>query len=166
MKKTKTALKLPLTDDEKANLRQRRIRMADIPDYAVDELSVILDVPYDRAREVHALAEFQTVPSIGIRFAEDLVFMGYYSLQELKGRDGATLTDEYEQKKGYWIDPCVEDQFRLVVHYTRTADATKTWWDFTEERKRYRLENGYPDSRPAAAWHEVLGIKRKSEKTA
>jgi hypothetical protein len=33
-----------------------------------------------------------------------------------------------------------------------TGDYSKKWWDFTEERKKYRLENGYPDSRPATAW--------------
>jgi hypothetical protein len=158
--KTKTSIKLPLTDSEKARLKQNKLKIADILDYAVDELEVLLDTSFERARELHALAEFQTVPSVGIRFAEDLVFMGYYSLAELKGENGATLTDQYEQKKGYWIDPCVEDQFRLAVHYANTNDAIKTWWNFTEERKKYRLEQGYPANRPLKPWHEVIKINR------
>ncbi len=152
--KTKKAIKLPLTPAEKAELKKNGVRIAAIIDYAADELEQLLKTTPERARLIHALAEFQSVPSIGIRFAEDLVFLGFYSLEELRGRDGAQLTDEFEQKKGYWIDPCVEDQFRLAVYFAGTHDTTKNWWDFTGERKRYRLANGYPANRPKTAWHE------------
>ena len=155
--KSKTTIKLPLTEVEKANLRKHKIKIAKVLDYAIDELEVLLNVSPERAKEIYALAEFQTVPSVGIKFAEDLVFLGYYSLNELKQKDGAKLTDEFEQKKGYWIDPCVEDQFRLIVNFANTADTSKTWWDFTEERKKFRTENGYPKNRPQKAWFEALG---------
>jgi hypothetical protein len=158
--KNKTNIKLPLTDIEKVNLRKNKIKIANILDFATDELEVLLNSTTERAKEIYALAEFQTVPSVGIKFAEDLVFLGYYSLNELKQKDGARLTDEYEQKKGYWIDPCVEDQFRLVVNYANTNDTKKMWWNFTEERKKYRFENGYPASRPKKAWHETIEYKR------
>ena len=158
--KSKTNIKLPLTDTEKVSLRKHKIKIANILDFASDELEVLLNATTERAKEIYALAEFQTVPSVGIKFAEDLVFLGYYSLKELKHKDGAKLTDEYEQKKGYWIDPCVEDQFRLVVNYANTNDTKKMWWNFTEERKKYRFENGYPASRPKKAWHETIEYKR------
>jgi hypothetical protein len=156
----KTNIKLPLTDFEKANLKKNKVKIAEILNYAPDELEALLNSTPERAKTLFALAEFQTVPSIGIKFAADLVFLGYYSLEELKNKDGAKLTDEYEQKKGYWIDPCVEDQFRLAVNFANTKDNTKTWWKFTEERKRYRFENGYPTSRPQKAWHETIEYKR------
>ncbi len=159
--KNKTSIKLPLTEAEKASLRKHKIKLANILDFGVDELEVLLNAPTERAKEMHALAAFQTVPSIGIKFAEDLVFLGYYSLDELKGKDGAALTDEFERKKGYWIDPCVEDQFRLVVHFANTNDATKMWWDFTQARKNYRTTYGYPASRPPLAWHETAGYQRQ-----
>jgi len=162
--KTKTNLKLPLKDSEKANLRKHRVRMVDIPNYAVDELEVLLDSTTERAGEILALAEFQSVPSIGIRFAEDLVFLGYHSLSELRDKDGAELTDDYEKKKGYQTDPCVEDQFRLVVDFAKTKNEEKRWWDFTEERKRFRLEHGYPADRPKEVWHEVLTLKTAQNK--
>jgi hypothetical protein len=152
--KNKFHIRLNLTGAEKQKLRGNKLRIADILNFAVDELEIMLDVPFERAREIHALAEFQTIPSIGIRFAEDLIFLSYYSINELKGKDGSILVQEYEQKKGYWIDPCVEDQFRLVVYYANTSDKSKKWWNFTEERKRYRAENGYPANRPQKAWHE------------
>lgn len=159
--KTKKSIKLPFTDFEKQNLKKGKVKISEILSYSVDELEVLLNASSDRAREIFALAEFQTVPSIGVKFAEDLVFMDYYSLDELKDKNGATLTDEYEQKKGFRTDPCVEDQFRLAVHYANHKDLTKTWWNFTEERKKFRHENGYPENRPIKAWHETL----KSTKT-
>jgi len=152
--KKKATIKLPLSDAEKQKLRANKVKLAAVLNYAVDELAVLLDVRFERAKEIHALAEFQTIPSIGIRFAEDLVFSGLYSISELKKNNGAALLDAYERKKGYRVDPCVEDQFRLAVYYATTGDDTKTWWDFTEERKSYRLKNGYPASRPKAAWHD------------
>lgn len=163
--KRKTAIKLPLTDFEKAILRRNRIKIADILVFATDELEVLLNSTTERAKEIHALAEFQTVPSVGIKFAEDLVFLGYYSLNELRKKDGAKLTDEYERKRGYWIDPCVEDQFRLIVHFANTKDTEIMWWHFTEERKMFRAENGYPKSRPQKAWFETVGYEQKNKKT-
>ena len=164
--KNKSSIKLPLTDIEKATLKKNKVKMANILDYAPDKLEVLLKTTSERAKRIHALAEFQTIPSIGIKFAEDLVFLGYYSLDELKNKNGANLTDNYEQKIGYWIDPCVEDQFRLVVNFAKTHYTTKTWWNFTEERKKYRLENGYPASRPKKAWHEAIAYKRKDKQDA
>ena len=153
----KSTLKLPLTPTEKKNLRKNKSKIANIPNYSIDELGVILEISPERAKEIQALAIFQQIPSIGIKFAEDLVYLGYYSLKELENKDGAKLVEAYERKKGYWIDSCVEDQFRLAVHYANTKDDSKNWWDFTAERKKYRSENGYPADRPTTAWHEVTG---------
>jgi Pathogenicity locus len=164
--KSKTNIKLPLTDVEKANLRKNKIKIADILDFASDELEVLLNATTERAKEIYALAEFQTVPSVGIKFAEDLVFLGYYSLKELKNKDGAKLTDEYELKKGFWTDPCVEDQFRLVVNFANTKDTEKTWWDFTIERKKFRSENGYPKNRPQKSWVETIGYVQKNKNSS
>jgi hypothetical protein len=159
-------MKLPLTEMEKASLKKNKVKTGDILNYAIDELEVLLNSTTQRAKEIYALVEFQTVPSVGIKFAEDLVFMSYYSLNELKNKDGAKLTDEYELKKGYWTDPCVEDQFRLVVHVANTKDMTKTWWNFTEERKKYRLSSGYPANRPKKAWHETIKYQRNEKQNS
>src|SRR5205085_6177637 len=97
----------------------------------------------------------QAVPSIGPRFAHDLVSLGYYSLKDLKKKNPAKLYHQLEKSIGAWIDPCVEDQFRLIVYYANHRQANKNWWDFTQERKRYRENNGYPRNRPTKAWHEL-----------
>lgn len=148
----KKKIKLPLTTGEKEKLRKNKIKIHDIQNLTNDELELMLEVSPKRAKEIMAIIEFQTVPTIGIKFAEDLVFLGYYSLNELKLKNGAELTDEYELKKEYQVDPCVEDQFRLVIYYANTNDQQKKWWDFTEERKKFRMENGYPKNRPTKSW--------------
>jgi hypothetical protein len=112
-----------------------------------------------RARKLYALADFQQIPSIGIKFAEDLMFLGYYSINALRNKDGAQLTDAYEKKKGYQTDPCVEDQFRLAVYYAQTKDSSKQWWDFTAARKAYRTAQGYPADRPSTHWTEIYTKK-------
>lgn len=153
--KSKTNFKLNLTDSERKSLRTQKVKIADILDYAVDEIEVLLNVSPERAKEVYALADFQRIPSIGIRSAEDLIYLGYHSVEELKGKEGAALVEEFERKKGYWIDSCVEDVFRLAVHFAETEDYSKKWWDFTSERKKYREINGYPDDRPELCWYDV-----------
>jgi hypothetical protein len=157
----KVSYKFNLSVDEKKLLREQKMKQIEIINLSIEEIQKVLHVSFERARELFALSEFQQIPSIGIRFADDLLFLNYYTLLELKDKDGATLTDDYELKKGYWIDPCVEDQFRLVVHFANHFDYSKRWWDFTAERKQFRTENGYPDCRPIKSWVEVIGIKKK-----
>ena len=154
--KNKKKIKIELTPNERKRLRTNKIKHSEVSGYLVDDLSLLLDVPFERAREIHALAEFQTVPSVGIKFANDLIRLGYFSLGELSLKEGHKLIDEMEQSAGIWMDPCVEDQCLLVVHYAINRDLSKKWWSFTEERKKYRTEFGYPADRPKKGWYENL----------
>ncbi|HEY2580364.1 MAG TPA: helix-hairpin-helix domain-containing protein, partial [Mucilaginibacter sp.] len=70
------------------------------------------------------------------------------SLDDLLYKNGPDLFSELARKQGFWTDPCVEDQFRLVVHYSQHRDSNKRWWDFTANRKAYRAQFGYPTNRP------------------
>ena len=148
-------IKLPLTDHERKQLRRQKIKIRELTHYAPDELEGILDIDSERARLLYGLAAFQQIPSVGIKFAEDLTFLGLYSLVDLRGKDPASLIHAYELKKGYWTDPCVEDQFWLAIHVAETGDYSKQWWDFTSTRKAYRSQNGYPPDRPKTAWFDV-----------
>lgn len=146
---------LDITASEKRLLRQAGIRVKQIHFHSITELQSLLYLPKLRAMELYALSEFQSLPSIGVRFAYDLISMGYYSLKQLKGKDGAKLTDQFEVQVGAWIDPCVEDQFRLVVHYAEHRNSHKNWWDFTKERKAFRETYGYPETRPTKPWFKL-----------
>lgn len=157
---SKKSLKLDLTDAERKNLRSRRIKLFEISRLSQSELSSVLQVDTDRAKHILALIEFQMIPTIGIEFAKDLISIGFYHLSDLKDKDGPKLLDQYEASVGYQVDPCVEDQFRLVVYYAKHKNETKKWWDFTSERKDYRSKYGYPSSRPTKSWTE-LSVKKE-----
>ena len=145
---SKKKINLELTAEEKNVLKQKGITQKALRDYAIDEIIHALDAPSPRAKILQALFEFQQIPSVGIRFAHDLIFLGYYSLNQLKDKKGPELLDLYEMKLGSKVDPCVEDQFRLVVHHANHPDSNKQWWDFTAERKAYRTKFSYPKDRP------------------
>lgn len=85
--------------------------------------------------------------------------LGFYSLKEIRGKDPAKLLNKLELLMAAWIDPCVEDQFRLVVYYADHPDTLRNWWDFTNERKAFRQKNGYPANRPKKPWHELEQYK-------
>jgi AraC-like DNA-binding protein len=125
----------------------------------MEEIQLWLNTSRIRAMELIALSEFQSVPSIGIKFAHDLISLGYYSLNELKNKRPEKLVHQLEKQIGAWADPCMEDQFRLVIHYANHRDSKKNWWDFTKERKIYRLKHGYPADRPSKPWHELEQYK-------
>ncbi|WP_181349664.1 helix-hairpin-helix domain-containing protein [Thalassobacillus sp. CUG 92003] len=74
--------------------------------------------------------------------------MGFSSLAELASHDGADLLNRLEKHYNVQVDPCVEDTLRWIVDYARTGELDKTWYDFTAERKAYRLAEGYPADRP------------------
>ena len=153
--KNKVNIQLELSESDRKNLRKNKIKKSEILDLGSDELEVLLGISKGRVKEIYALADFQRIPSVGIKFAKDLMFLGYYSVEQLAGKNGAELTDEYERKKGFRTDPCVEDQFRLAVDFAKNQDYTKNWWDFTSERKAYRSKHGYPKDRPATNWTEI-----------
>ena len=143
-----------LTEAEKQALKAQKVSQKMLQDHAPDEVAVILSASPQRAKELQALAEFQSIPSLGINFAEELIGQGYYSLEQLKGKDAVELFDAFEKHCGTWADPCVEDSYRLLVHYIENRDDTKRWWHFTAERKAYREQHGFPVNRPKTAWYE------------
>lgn len=151
--------RLDILITEKRKLRANKIKLSEIHHHSTENLRAILGISKIRAMELKALSEFQTIPSIGIRFALDLISLGFYSIQELKGKDPAKLVDRLERQLGAWIDPCVEDQVRLCVHYAEHFDNRVNWWDFTKERKAFRQQYGYPASRPKTPWHQLEKYK-------
>ena len=146
-----------LTPQEKQNLRKRKLYIKNLDEYDILQLQEYLETDYHRAREIFALIQFQSIPSIGIKCAEDLIFMNFYSLEELKNCNPAQVFDSFEKKKNYWVDSCVEDQFRLVIDYAKNGDKGRNWWDFTAERNEYRQKHGFPADRPKKPWYEVCG---------
>lgn len=152
MKKT---INYRLTGTEKQSLKAKKVSQKMLQDYAPDEVAGLLNASPQRAKEIQALVEFQSIPSLGINFAEELISQGYYSLEQLKDKSAVELFNAFERHCGAWADPCVEDSYRLLVHYIETRDDTKRWWNFTAERKAYREKFGFPADRPVKPWYEL-----------
>jgi hypothetical protein len=151
MKKT---INYRLTGAEKQSLKTKKVSQKMLTDYAPDEIAALLDASPQRAKELQALAAFQSIPSLGINFVEELISQGYYTLDQLKGKSAVQLFDAFERHCGTWADPCVEDSYRLLVHYIENRDGTKRWWHFTAERKAYREQYGFPADRPTKPWYQ------------
>lgn len=140
---------LPLTEEEKRRLKRAKVRMGDLHPLSEIQLATLLQVSDERARELKALATFQRIPSIGPKMATTLVKeLHVFSLEEVKNQNPAHLFDRLEKNLGMRLDPCVEDQIRCVVNYANNPDSPLQWFDFTEERKKYRSVHGYPIDRP------------------
>ena len=148
-------IKLDLSESEKLSLKKNGLNQTRLAEFAADELAVVLNSGSDRAKEIAALIAFQAIPSIGPKFARDLISISCFSIDDLADKDGPGLFNELERKQGFWTDPCVEDQFWLAVDYARHGNNNKNWWDFTAARKTYRALNGYPYDRPATSWTEA-----------
>jgi hypothetical protein len=151
----KNNIDLGLTVAEKLYLRKEKISLKTLRDYAIDEIASVLNASPERAKELYALAEFQSIPSLGIGFAKELISQGYFSFEQLRGKEAVELFNAYEKHCGCWADPCVEDSYRLLVHYIEHQDGSKRWWDFSKERKAYRAKFGFPTDRPVTAWYET-----------
>lgn len=150
----KSSPKLPLTCEERLNLRRCKVKLNEIAHMDTSHLSECLQSSFERAKYLRALAQFQAIPSIGPKLAQWVTEMGYYSVEEIKNEEGADLTNRLEEYFGYWEDPCVEDSLRCMVHHANHPGSEKSWWHFTDERKQYREKNGYPDTRPTTPWYE------------
>lgn len=151
----KKKIDFDLTAGERQLLKEQKITQKRLQEYAPDEVAALLNATPERARELLALAEFQSIPSLGVGFAKELIAQQYFSHEQLKGKSAVDLFDAYEKHCGCWADPCVEDSYRLLVHFIEHRDETKRWWDFTGARKAYRAQFGFPADRPVLAWYET-----------
>jgi AraC-like DNA-binding protein len=155
--------RLSPTAAEKRILRSSKIRFSELYLYSKKEIQSVLNSSAIRAMELYALSQFQSLPSIGVKFAHDLISLGYYSLDELKKKKPENLIHQLEKQIGAWADPCLEDQFRLVIYYANHRKSRRNWWDFTAERKAYRLMHGYPKDRPSKPWYELEQYKLSNQ---
>lgn len=82
-----------------------------------------------------ALKALQTMPNIGPACARDLLLLGFREPAELKGQEPLVLYRKLEAVTQSRQDPCVLDTLMSAVHFAETGER-RTWWSFTEERKK------------------------------
>lgn len=89
-------------------------------------MSVSIDLEVKKA--------LQKAPNVGPRVAQDLVDLGFSTIDELKGQDPLVLYHRLEALSGSRQDPCVLDTFMAVVDFAETKES-KPWHSFTPLRK-------------------------------
>lgn len=122
---------LPLTAGERTTLRKAGLRLGDISGLAAEELAMRTHWPIARSRALTASAIFQTLSSVGPSMADDLVSLGFHSIEALAKGNPTKMYADFNRKVGHRVDPCVEDVFRCAVAQARDpflSVEARNWW--------------------------------------
>ena len=80
---------------------------------------------------------FQTIPGVGKSLAQDLIELGYHSVDELKSKDPETMYQNLIDLRGDHIDRCVLYVFRCATyfasHVTHDKELLK-WWNWKDSK--------------------------------
>jgi hypothetical protein len=83
--------------------------------------------------------EFQSIPGIGPKLAQDLVDLGYSSVTQLRKANPERMYQKLRIIRGKHIDRCVLYAFRCAVYYagnsTHDPELLK-WWNWKDVRKK------------------------------
>jgi len=84
------------------------------------------------------LSEFQKIPGVGSKLAQDLVDLGYSSFTELRKADPEQMYQKLCAIRGGHIDRCVLYVFRCAVYYAGNSshdpDLLK-WWNWKDGKQ-------------------------------
>ena len=134
---TNKAPQLCLTPNEKAQLRDAKIKLASLADFLPSELARVTNMPVERCIELIVLSQFQSLNSVGPSLAQDLYDLGFRDINSLKTANPHQLFMNLEALRSKSIDPCVEDVFRCAVAQAKNPKLPKElkqWWYWTEKR--------------------------------
>ncbi len=129
-----TTPKLALSEPERQSLRKAKIRLADVASHTTKELSAATGISDHRCQELIALAELQTLGSVGLRIAQCLLTLGFPGPEKLKQGDPVEMYDRLAIDWDGPLDPCVEDTFRCAVAQARDPHlppSLRNWWAWT-----------------------------------
>lgn len=130
-------MKLNLNPEERSALRQQRIKLSNLPEWTPEHLARQCQLSIERCQYLVALAQFQTLASVGPAAAQDLWDLGCRSLADLARCSPVEMYRELSLKTGTQQDPCVEDVFRCAVAQARDPGLPveqKDWWYWKEMR--------------------------------
>lgn len=134
---------LALSDNERSLLRKLRIRIADLAQLPAAELAAATDWSPTRCRMLCALAQLQSLGSVGPSLARQMLLLGFDGIASLRGADPADMYRRMCALAGGYVDPCVEDVFRCAVAQAQFPDLPpkcRDWWHWTPRRGEPRVE--------------------------
>ncbi len=82
------------------------------------------------------MAELRHIPNVGASTEEDLLAMGYASIESLKGKTAEALYTEKCRLKGHSVDRCQLYLYRAVEYFVNTENpdpAKCKWWLWKDE---------------------------------
>lgn len=129
--------KLSLKRDELSSIRKAGLRLNILSQVSPFELMKKTNLPLPRCEELIALSQFQSLGSVGPSIAEDLWFLGYRGIDELRDANPSEMYQRLMFMRGETIDPCVEDVFRCAVAQTIYPDLPRSfrqWWKWKDQR--------------------------------
>ena len=125
--------RVPLSEQERRNLRRAGVRQADLAHIDPLELESVTGgaITLERCQHIVASARLQTLGSVGPSLADDLILLGIHEVADLKQRDPRQMWEELNRLTGKQHDPCVEYVFRCAVAQARDPDLPeekRQWW--------------------------------------
>lgn len=81
----------------------------------------------------------RAIPGVGPATEGDLRYLGYHSVEELRGADPLTMYERMNAIQGPHLDRCVLYVFRCTVYYAETADPDPEllkWWNWKDRAYR------------------------------
>jgi len=89
--------------------------------------------PENVAAKKQVCREFQGIPGVGKKTAEDFWDMGYRSVAELRNRNPQEMYQHLNRIRGVQTDPCMLYVFRCAVYYAsekRHEPELLKWWNW------------------------------------
>lgn len=90
---------------------------------------------YTDGMKTESLKDFQRIPGVGLRIAEDLWLLGFKAAEDLIGKDPEELYEKLCQLQQCKVDRCMLYVFRCAVYFAsnQTHDAhLLKWWNWKE----------------------------------
>lgn len=80
--------------------------------------------------------ELQQIPGVGVAMEQDLIRLGYHTIQSLKGQKPEEMYQRQCKIQGCQLDRCVLYVYRCAVYYAETPcpDPKKLkWWNWKDK---------------------------------
>lgn len=81
------------------------------------------------------MTELREIPGVGKVIEQDLIEMGYTTIESLKGEHPEDMYERHCSQKGYQVDRCQLYVFRCAVYYAENEvhDPEKLkWWNWKD----------------------------------
>ena len=83
------------------------------------------------------MGELQKIPGIGKTGEQDLIKLGYKTIESLRGADPEEMYERECIEKGVKVDRCVLYVYRCAVYYANTPEAEREseklkWWNWKD----------------------------------